>query len=77
MRSKKHQTGVQVIKIIRTGSQPAQQGLAENFTGSVQVEPLFQPHAPARTSGYLVTFDPTGQLRTDGQKPAIPMHHGI
>src|SRR5947209_2941521 len=52
------ETDSQAIKIIRRGSQPAQQGPVENFTGSVRVEPLFQPHAPARTSGYLVTFEP-------------------
>jgi len=53
-----NQTDSQAIQIIRSGSQPAQQGPVENFTGSVRVEPLFQPHAPARASGYLVTFEP-------------------
>lgn len=48
----------QTIKIARRGSQPSRQGPAENFTGSVRVDPLFQASAPARTSGSLVTFEP-------------------
>src|SRR5205823_1032293 len=46
------------IKIMRRGSQPSRPGLAENFTGSVRVDPLFQANAPARASGALVTFEP-------------------
>jgi 4-carboxymuconolactone decarboxylase len=45
------------IRIMRSGSQPSRQGPAENFTGSVRVDPLFQANAPARTSGSLVTFE--------------------
>jgi 4-carboxymuconolactone decarboxylase len=48
----------QMIKIIRKGSQPSREGPAENFTGSVRVEPLFQANAPARASGALVMFEP-------------------
>ena len=48
----------QAIKIARRGSQPSRQGPAENFTGSVRVDPLFQANAPARASGSLVTFEP-------------------
>lgn len=48
----------QAIRIIRNGSQPSRQGPAENFTGSVRVDPLFQSSAPARASGSLVTFEP-------------------
>jgi 4-carboxymuconolactone decarboxylase len=48
----------QTIKITRSGSQSSRQGPAENFTGSVRVDPLFQANAPARTSGSLVTFEP-------------------
>lgn len=47
----------QVIRIKRRGSQAPRQGPAENFTGSVRVDPLFQANAPARTSGSLVTFE--------------------
>lgn len=32
----------QAIQITRSGSQPSRQGPAENFTGSVRVDPLFQ-----------------------------------
>jgi quercetin dioxygenase-like cupin family protein len=28
------------------------------FTGTVRIDPLFQPNAPARTSGASVTFEP-------------------
>jgi quercetin dioxygenase-like cupin family protein len=48
----------QRIKITRSGSHPSRQGPAENFTGSVRVDPLFQANAPARASGSLVTFEP-------------------
>jgi 4-carboxymuconolactone decarboxylase len=50
--------GSQPIRIMRSGSQPSRQGPAENFTGSVRVDPLFQANAPARASGALVTFEP-------------------
>jgi 4-carboxymuconolactone decarboxylase len=50
--------GSQSIRIMRSGSQPSRQGPAENFTGFVRVDPLFQANAPARTSGSLVTFEP-------------------
>ena len=46
------------IRIMRSGSQPSRQGPAENFTGSVRVDPLFQATPPARASGALVTFEP-------------------
>ncbi len=38
----------QAIRIMRRGSQAPRQGPAENFTGSVRVDPLFQASAPAR-----------------------------
>jgi 4-carboxymuconolactone decarboxylase len=47
----------QTIKITRSGSQPSRQAPAENFTGSVSVEPLFEANAPARTFGARVTFE--------------------
>jgi 4-carboxymuconolactone decarboxylase len=46
------------IRIMRSGSQPSRRAAAENFTGSVRVDPLFQAIAPARASGFLVTFEP-------------------
>jgi len=48
----------QTISITRSGSQSSRQGPAENFTGCVRIDPLFQPTAPARTSGARVTFEP-------------------
>ena len=48
----------QTIIITRSGSQPSRQGPAENFTGSVRVDPLFQANDPSRTSGASVTFEP-------------------
>jgi 4-carboxymuconolactone decarboxylase len=46
----------QTITIARLGSQPSRSGPAENFTGSVRVDPLFQATGPAR--GATVTFEP-------------------
>jgi 4-carboxymuconolactone decarboxylase len=56
--SQANQTDSQAIKIIRRGSQSSRQGPAENFTGSVRVDSLFDAHAPARAFGSLVTFEP-------------------
>jgi quercetin dioxygenase-like cupin family protein len=46
------------LKITRGGSRPTTQGPAENFTGSVVVEPLFGPTEHTRASGASVTFEP-------------------
>ncbi len=46
------------MNITRIGSQPSAKGPAEWFTGTVRIDPLFQPHAPARTVGASVTFEP-------------------
>ena len=48
----------QTITITRAGSQPSGKGPAENFTGSVRVDYLFQVREPSRTSGAFVTFEP-------------------
>jgi len=48
----------QPITITRAGSQPSRKGPTESFTGSVRIDPLFQPSAPSRTSGAYVTFEP-------------------
>jgi quercetin dioxygenase-like cupin family protein len=40
------------------GSQPSGKGPAENFSGSVRIDPLFQAPAPARVLGASVTFEP-------------------
>jgi 4-carboxymuconolactone decarboxylase len=47
----------QTIAIARSGTQASQQGPAANFTGSVRVDPLFQPAGANRAAGSLVTFD--------------------
>lgn len=46
------------IAIARAGTQASAKGPAANFTGTVRVDPLFQPSAPARTAGAWVTFEP-------------------
>jgi len=46
------------MEIKRSGSQPSRKGPAENFTGSVRVDPLFAAPAPARVFGASVTFEP-------------------
>jgi 4-carboxymuconolactone decarboxylase len=48
----------QTIKITRSSTPAAQEGLSENFTGSVSVQFLVQAKPPARTSSALVTFQP-------------------
>ena len=49
--------GIQTVQITRNGSQPSQKGSAENFIGSVRVDPLFQANDPSRASGAYVTFE--------------------
>src|ERR1035437_8111556 len=46
------------MDIKRSGSQPSGKGPAEYFTGTVPVDPLFNPPAPARVLGASVTFEP-------------------
>jgi quercetin dioxygenase-like cupin family protein len=46
------------MEIRQSGSQPSGKGPAEYFTGSVRVDPLFQPPEPARVRGAHVTFEP-------------------
>jgi 4-carboxymuconolactone decarboxylase len=46
------------IVVTRSEAQPARQGAAENFTGSVRVDQLFQASAPGRVSSGRVTFEP-------------------
>ncbi len=46
------------MEIKRIGSQASTKGLAEWFTGTVRIDPLFQATAPARVAGASVTFEP-------------------
>ena len=48
----------QPVEIIRNGSRPSTPGPAENFTGSVRIDPLFSAQDPARAGGASVTFEP-------------------
>ncbi|MBS1790248.1 MAG: carboxymuconolactone decarboxylase family protein [Acidobacteria bacterium] len=48
----------QTIRITHSSSQPPQMREAENFTGSVGVEPLLQANEPSRLAGARVTFAP-------------------
>ena len=46
------------MTVTRRGAQPASQGSDQYFTGSVRIDPLFQPKEPSRVSGAYVTFEP-------------------
>jgi quercetin dioxygenase-like cupin family protein len=46
------------MEIRRIGTQASAPGPSDWFTGTVRIDPLFQPTAPARTSGAAVTFEP-------------------
>jgi quercetin dioxygenase-like cupin family protein len=46
------------MEVKRSGSQPSSEGQPEYFTGTVRIEPLFSPPAPARVFGASVTFEP-------------------
>ena len=46
------------MEIKRSGSQPSGKGPADYFTGTVRIDPLFSPPAPARVLGASVTFEP-------------------
>jgi quercetin dioxygenase-like cupin family protein len=46
------------MEIKRIGSQASNKGLADWFTGTVRVDPLFSAPPPARVAGASVTFEP-------------------
>ena len=48
----------QTLVITRGGSRPVRPAPAQNFTGSVQVEMLFEAVDPSHASGGTVTFEP-------------------
>ena len=50
--------GAQTIVVTRGGSRPASPAPAENFTGGVRVEALFEALEPSHASGGSVTFEP-------------------
>src|ERR1041385_2676375 len=47
-----------MIEINRNGSRPSTRGLAQNFTGSVIVDPVFEATEHTHATGGLVTFEP-------------------
>ena len=49
------------MDIKRNGSQPSRMAPAENFTGRVRVDPLFDAPPPARVYGAYVTFEPSSR----------------
>ncbi|HYR12024.1 MAG TPA: cupin domain-containing protein [Longimicrobium sp.] len=48
----------QRIAVIRNGARPSTPGPAENFTGSVRIDPAFDATGPRRAAGATVTFEP-------------------
>jgi len=46
------------MDVRRCGSQSSSKGPAENFTGTVRIDPLFEAPDPARARGASVTFEP-------------------
>lgn len=46
------------MEIKRNGSQPSRKGPAEWFTGTVRIDPLFEPDSPPHAIGISVTFEP-------------------
>jgi quercetin dioxygenase-like cupin family protein len=46
------------MEIKRSGTRASRKGPAENFTGLVRIDPLFDPPEPARAFGAMVTFEP-------------------
>jgi quercetin dioxygenase-like cupin family protein len=46
------------MEIIRIGSQPSGKGPEDWFTGSVRIDPLFQPNGHRRAAAANVTFEP-------------------
>ena len=46
------------MKIYPAGHAPSRPAASDWFTGRVRMDPLFNPDAPDRVQGALVTFDP-------------------
>jgi quercetin dioxygenase-like cupin family protein len=46
------------MDIKRSGSQPSGKGPTDYFTGTVRIDPLFEPRDPARAFAANVTFEP-------------------
>lgn len=48
----------QRVAVTRNGSRPSQRGPAEWFTGTVRIDPLFDPSDASRAGSAYVTFEP-------------------
>lgn len=48
----------QHVAVTRNGARPSQRGPAETFTGTVRVDPLFDPNDASRAGAAFVTFEP-------------------
>ncbi len=46
------------MEIKRTGSHPSNKGPSDWFSGTVRIDPLLQPHPPARVAAASVAFEP-------------------
>ena len=46
------------MQIKRSGTQSSGKGPTDWFTGTVRIDPLFQPVSPQRAAGAAVTFEP-------------------
>lgn len=46
------------MQITRIGTRPSQKGPADWFTGSVRIDPLFEPNDARRAAASVVTFEP-------------------
>src|ERR1044072_6677840 len=46
------------MEITRTGSKPSVKGPQEWFSGSVRIDPLFDPNGTRRAAAAIVTFEP-------------------
>jgi quercetin dioxygenase-like cupin family protein len=46
------------MQITRAGAKPSGKGSGDWFTGTVRIDPLFNPYAPERAQGAQVTFEP-------------------
>ncbi|MBZ9994171.1 cupin domain-containing protein [Mesorhizobium sp. BH1-1-4] len=49
------------MDILRAGTRPSGKGPADWFTGTVRIDPLFNPFDAARVQGAQVTFEPSAR----------------
>jgi len=55
---KDEQLKLNIMEITRIGTQPSGKGPDEWFSGSVRIDPLFQPNENRRAAAATVTFEP-------------------